>query len=71
MVYIDLNRAFVNEMNAGAGYEALILQSVANTFGQYYGVDRVLLTIDAELYESGHIALKKGEYLKVDLGEAQ
>lgn len=65
MVYIDLNRAFVDEMNAGSGYEALILQSVADTFGRYYGVGRVLLTIDTKLYISGHIALKKGEYLKV------
>ncbi len=66
MVYIDLNRAFVTEMNAGSGYESLILQSVANTFGIYYGVERVYLTIDNKLYESGHIALKKGQYLKVD-----
>ncbi|NLF28113.1 MAG: GerMN domain-containing protein [Clostridiales bacterium] len=65
MAYIDLNRAFLDDMNAGSGIEALILQSVANTFGQYYGVERVLLTIDDELYESGHIALRKGEYLKV------
>ena len=65
MVYIDLNRAFVTEMNAGSGYESLILQSVANTFGIYYGVERVYLTIDNKLYESGHIALKKGQYLKV------
>lgn len=66
MVYIDLNRAFVTEMNAGSGFESLILQSVANTFGVYYGVERVYLTIDNKLYESGHIALKKGQYLKVD-----
>lgn len=70
MVYIDLNRAFVDEMNAGSGVEAMILQSVANTFGQYYGVNKVLLTIDNKLYESGHIALKKGEYLKVRLDGA-
>ena len=70
MVYIDLNRAFVDEMNAGSGYEAMILQSVANTFGVYYGTDRVLLTIDNKLYSSGHIALKKGEYLKVKLDGA-
>ena len=70
MVYIDLNRAFVTEMNAGSGFESLILQSVANTFGVYYGVQRVYLTIDNKLYESGHIALKKGQYLKVKLDEA-
>lgn len=70
MVYIDLNKAFIDEMNAGASYEAMILQSVANTFGQYYNAERVILTIDNELYESGHIALDKGEYLKVKLDGA-
>ncbi|MGM7636662.1 GerMN domain-containing protein [Bacillus sp. Hm123] len=65
IVYIDLNQAFMNEMNAGAGYESLILQSVANTFGQYYNVEKVILTIDGDLYESGHISMEKGEYLRV------
>ncbi len=65
MVYIDLNRAFLQEMNAGAGYEAMILQSIANTFGGYYNTEKVILTIDNELYESGHIAFQKGEYISV------
>lgn len=65
MVYIDLSKAFVTEMNAGAGYEAMILQSLVNTVGHYYGVQRVLLTLDNGLYESGHIALSQGEYLEV------
>lgn len=63
--YIDLNQAFVKEMSAGAGYEAMILQSVANTIGQYYQVGRVYLTIDNKPYESGHILMGKGEYFKV------
>jgi len=65
MVYLDLSQAFVSEMNAGSGYEAMILQCVANTFGTYYGVEKVILTIDGNLYESGHIKLNKGEYLSV------
>lgn len=65
MVYIDLSNAFITEMNAGALYEQAILQSVANTFGNYYNAQRVILTIDNNLYESGHIKLKKGEYLEV------
>lgn len=69
-VYIDLNRAFVDEVNAGAQYESMILQSIANTFGGYYGVERVYLTIDGGDYESGHIVLKKGEYLKVNTENA-
>ncbi|WP_338753142.1 GerMN domain-containing protein [Bacillus sp. FJAT-52991] len=65
IVYIDLNQAFMKEMNAGAGYESMILQSIANTFGQYYHAEKVILTIDGKLYESGHISMKKGEYLPV------
>jgi hypothetical protein len=64
-VYIDLNQAFIKEMNAGAGYEAMILQSVVNTIGQYYQVEKVYLTIDNQPYESGHILMGKGEYFKV------
>jgi len=70
MVYIDLSRDFVTEMNAGSGYEAQILQCVANTFGTYYGSDKVILTIDNDLYESGHIKLNQGEYLTVDTKES-
>lgn len=67
MVYIDLNRAFLQEMNAGSGYESMILQSITNTFGSYYNTEKVILTIDNELYESGHIAFQKGEYMTVDV----
>ena len=66
MVYVDLSEEFINEMNAGAGYESLILQSLANTFGDYYGADKVILTIEGETYESGHIALREFEPLEVN-----
>ncbi len=66
MVYVDLSRDFLEEMNAGAGYESLILQSLVNTFGDYYGASKVILTIDGETYESGHILLRKFEALKVN-----
>ena len=69
-VYIDLNQAFVSEMNAGSQYEAMLLQSIANTFGQYYNAEKVYLTIDNKLYESGHILMEKGEFLKVDTENA-
>ncbi len=65
-VHVDLSKDFVEEMNAGAGFESMILQSVANTLGSYYGVDDVYLTIDGKLYESGHISLKENEPLKAD-----
>lgn len=66
MVYIDLSKDFLKEMNAGAGYEGMILQSIAATFGNYYGAEKVVLTIDGGYYESGHIFLGKGDYLEVE-----
>ncbi len=65
-VHIDLSKNFIEEMNAGAGYESMILQSIANTLGSYYGVENIYLTIDGSLYESGHISMEENEPLKVD-----
>ena len=65
-VYLDLTKEFLQEMKAGAGYEGLILQSLANTIGDYYGVSKVMLTIDGKTYESGHIVLEKFEALEVN-----
>lgn len=70
MVYIDFNKAFITEMNAGSGYESMILKSIANTFGKYYGSQKVILTIDNNLYESGHIAMKKGEFIEVNYDDS-
>lgn len=69
MVYLDLSEDFVTEMNAGSLYESLILQSVANTFCRYYNAEKMILTIDNGLYESGHFAFQKGEALTADYVE--
>lgn len=66
MVYVDLSQQFIGEMNAGAGYESLILQSLANTLGDYYGADKIILTVDGKTYESGHILLEKFEPIEVN-----
>ena len=60
-VHIDLSKEFITEMNAGASFEALILQSLTNTLGNYYGVQEVYITIDGGPYESGHIIIEEGE----------
>lgn len=69
-VYIDLNSAFLNDMNVGAGYEQMILKSITNTFGKYYNSQKVILTVDNKPYQSGHIVMKKGEYIKVKYEDA-
>lgn len=67
MVYVDFSKEFISEMNAGAGYETLILQSITNTLGNYYWVDKVYITVEGSPYVSGHYMMKKGEFFKVDL----
>lgn len=67
IVYVDFSSDLVKDMNAGSGYEALILQCITNTLGNYYGVERVYITIDRKPYESGHILMKKGETFKVNM----
>ncbi len=54
----DFSSEFVNGMNLGSGYEQLVLQSLADTLGGYFGVSKVRLTIDGRPYESGHIRLE-------------
>lgn len=66
MVYIDFSKELILEMNAGSGYEAMILQCITNTIGSYYGVQEVYITVEGEPYSSGHIAMEKGEAFKVD-----
>lgn len=70
MVYIDLSKEFLSEMNAGSGYEGKILESLAATFGTYYGADRVVLTIDGGDYESGHIVLGPEDYIEFNSEDA-
>ncbi|MFO8069298.1 MAG: GerMN domain-containing protein [Alkalibacterium sp.] len=56
----------LTDMNAGSGVEAMILQGIVNTIGEYYGVEDVLITLDNEPYESGHILMEEGETWSVD-----
>lgn len=68
-VHIDLSKDFIKEMNAGAWFEGQILQSIANSLGMYYGVNKVYLSVDGGNYESGHIIIEKGEPFHVDLNK--
>ena len=66
MVYLDLDNTFLKEINAGAYYEKMIVQSIVNTLGQYYNSDKVVFTIDNKPYESGHTSMEKDGYFKVE-----
>lgn len=66
-VRLDFNEAFLTEMNAGAAYESMILQSVVNTFGNYYNSEEVILTVGGKPFQSGHIEMKEDEAFRVKL----
>lgn len=66
IVEVDLSSEFVSNMNAGATGEVFYLTSLTNTLLEYYGAEELLLTIDGENYESGHIILMDGETVQFD-----
>jgi len=65
-VYIDFSKEFETEMNAGTTKESGILRSITNTLGNYYNMNKVVITIDGEPYSSGHIVMDKGEAFNTD-----
>lgn len=66
IVTVNFSHELVSDMNAGSGLESMVLKSIVNTFGRYYQVGKVIITIDGKPYSSGHIKLKPGEYFTVD-----
>lgn len=65
-VYVDFSKELISDMNAGSGLEADIVQSIVNTLGNYYSVEKVYISIEGKPYESGHILLKQNEFFHVD-----
>lgn len=53
-VHVDFSKEFKDEMNAGSGYETLILNSIADTFCNFYNTYSFYLTVEGEEYVSGH-----------------
>jgi Sporulation and spore germination len=58
---IDFSAQFLSDMNAGSTQESGVLMSVANTVGDYFNVQKVIITMDGAPYSSGHILMKEGE----------
>lgn len=49
-VRIDFNRSFREDMEQAGEYKPLILQSITDTFKDYYQSESVILTVDGEPY---------------------
>ena len=65
IVVVDLSDNFVTEMNVGSGYESLIIQSIVDTVGFNFSVEKVVITLDGTLYSSGHFQLEEGDFFQV------
>ncbi len=66
---LDFSNEFQEDMKIGSAMEFEILRSIVNTLGKFYDVDKVYLTIEGQPYESGHFAIREGEYFIVDTSE--
>ena len=60
---LDVSKEFVNS-NLGSSAESLMLDAVAQTFIENFDIEQLQITVDGGDYESGHIVLGKGDYLK-------
>ncbi len=63
---VDLSKEFNSEMNAGSTSEIEIINSIVNTLGNYYDVERVYITVEGQPYQSGHLQLLENEYFEVN-----
>lgn len=66
-IALDFSSNFVNSNILGSSTESGIIHAVCNTFGSYFNVDNVIITLDGEPYSSGHILMDEGEAFKVNL----
>lgn len=69
-ITIDFSSNFVSAQNLGGGAESSILTAIVNTFGSYFNVENVVITLDGKPYSSGHILMNEGEAFKVNLNDA-
>ncbi|WP_411170563.1 GerMN domain-containing protein [Clostridium sp. MB05] len=66
-ITLNFSSNFVKAQNLGGGAESSTLNAICNTFGNYFNVKNVIITLEGKPYSSGHILMKDGEAFKVDL----
>ena len=66
---LDFSSNFVDTQNLGSGSESKTLKAICNTFGKFFSIENVVITLDGQPYSSGHIAMNEGEAFKVDLND--
>ena len=66
IVRVDFSEEILKNLNAGSAFEYEIIRSIVNTIGKYYDTEKVYISVAGIPYESGHYAIREGEYFKVD-----
>lgn len=66
---VDMSEGFIKDMNAGSAYEVEIINSIVNSLGEFYDVEKVYISVEGEPYESGHLKLLENEYFTVNTSE--
>ena len=55
-LFLDFNAAFSDQLvTYGTAGELMMIGSVVNTFLSAYGADTVMITVDGQIMESGHV----------------
>lgn len=71
-IKLDLSREFVTQLQVGRTGEKLMLQALADTFGEYFQCSAVYFTVEGQLYESPYMMFINGdEYINADTASAQ
>ena len=70
-IILDFSSNFVSSQNLGGGAESSTITAICNTFGSYFNVENIIMTLDGKPYTSGHILMNEGEAFKVNLKDAE
>lgn len=62
---LNLSEEFYN-FNLGAGFESMMLNSIAKTYIENFDLDKFKILVEGEEYESGHILVEKDQYFTKD-----
>lgn len=71
VLLVDLNQAFITERAGSRAYIEGVVHSTADTLGELYQTDKVLLTVEGKPYTSSQFTMQEGETLEVEKTEAQ
>ncbi|NLW23253.1 MAG: GerMN domain-containing protein [Tissierellia bacterium] len=66
IVRVDFSKELLKYTATGSSMEKEILRSIVNTFGSFYGVDRVYISTDGNPYSSGHFSIDEYGFFTVD-----